>query len=70
MYLRMNDVSCSIADGVINRVVNTRPRPTSSPPLSRNDIFYTSVSMFEEFFSALVPHQREALNLLKGAQDK
>ena len=52
-------------DGVIDLVV--RSWPSSHPPLSKNDNFYTNLSLIEDFFPALVQYQKESL---RKSQDK
>lgn len=59
---------CSVADGAIDIVISNRP--PSHPSLSRNDIFYTKVSMFEDFFPAFIQHQRNSMEFLKKSQNR
>ena len=59
--------SCRVVDGVINLVMSKRP---AFATLSRAHAFYTNVSMLEEFFPALVLHQKQAIQSLKDSQER
>ena len=61
-------LTCSVIDDVISLVVSNRHTPGA--PLSQSDVFYTSVSQFEDFFPALIQYQRETLPQLKQLQEK
>ena len=58
---------CRFVDGVVHLVVQGRSRP---PTMSRNDLFYTKVSSFKEFFPALLQHQKAAMASMEKPQEK
>ena len=68
MSTMMLSCTCRVVNDVIDIILGNRPSSLFS--LSKTNSFYTNISMFEEFFPALICYQNDVLKSMDNPNEK